>query len=511
MDRQIRRLGIAFVALFAVLFAQVAYVQVIAADRIANEPANAPRQIKAEYAVERGQILASNHTTVLAESKPNQDPNSIYRYVRDYPNGELWGQLTGYYSRIYGRTGIEQAMNSYLTGTAPEFATQNLTDIILGRPKRGGTVITTLVPRVQAAARRALGTHQGAVVAVDPSTGDILAMYSNPGFDPNLLSSGSDRSIQNAWQTLISDPEHPLVSHAFQDLYLPGSTFKTITASAALENNWPPDKTWKNPHHLELPQTDTHIENFGDELCNGGSATVTMEEAFTESCNVTFAKIGMALGAEKMSSQAQAYGLCKIAPVEGQPAPCLNDTIPFILPWQTGRFPEASYFDNNEPALARSSIGLDNDLLNPLHIALIASAIANGGTLYEPRLVSEIRDATTGQTITSFDTNDYSHPLTANSAAELRQMMVNVVTSGTGTLAQIPGVVVAGKTGTSANLHGPPNAWFTSFAPAGPSQTARIAVGVIVIDGGDLGNEATGGQVAAPIAKQVIESYLLRG
>lgn len=511
MDRQIRRLGIAFVALFAVLFAQVAYVQVIAADRIANEPANAPRQIKAEYAVERGQILASNHTTVLAESTPNQDPDSIYRYVRSYPNGELWGQLTGYYSRIYGRTGLEQAMNAYLAGTAPEFATQNLTDIILGRPKRGGTVITTLVPRVQAAARRALGTHQGAVVAIDPSTGDILAMYSNPGFDPNLLSSGSDRSIQNAWQTLISDPDHPLVSHAFQDLYLPGSTFKTITASAALENNWPPEKTWKNPHHLELPQTDTHIENFGDELCNGGSSTVTMEQAFTSSCNVTFAEIGMALGADKMSSQAQAYGLCKIAPVEGQPAPCLNDTIPFVLPWQTGRFPEASYFDNNEPALARSSIGLDNDLLNPLHIALIASAIANGGTLYEPRLVSEIRDATTGQTITSFDTNDYSHPLTANSAAELRQMMVNVVTSGTGTLAQIPGVVVAGKTGTSANLHGPPNAWFTSFAPAGPSQTARIAVGVIVIDGGYLGNEATGGQVAAPIAKQVIESYLLRG
>ena len=236
-----------------------------------------------------------------------------------------------------------------------------------------------------------------------------------------------------------------------------------------------------------------------------------MEQAFTSSCNVTFAEIGMALGADKMSSQAQAYGLCKIAPVEGQPAPCLNDTIPFVLPWQTGRFPEASYFDNNEPALARSSIGLDNDLLNPLHIALIASAIANGGTLYEPRLVTEVRDATTGQTITSFETNDFSHPLTANSAAELRQMMVNVVTSGTGTLAQIPGITVAGKTGTSANLHGPPNAWFTSFAPAGPSQTARIAVGVIVIDGGDLGNEATGGQVAAPIAKQVIESYLLRG
>src|SRR3954465_1809947 len=217
MDRQIRRLGTAFVALFAVPFAQVAYVQGAAAARIAAEPANAPREIKAEYAVERGQILAANRTTVLAESRPNQDPASAYKYLRDYPTGELWGQLTGYYSRIYGRTGLEQAMNPYLSGTAPEFATQNLTDIILGRPKRGGTVITTLVPRVQATARKALGSHQGAVVAVDPSNGDILAMYSNPGFDPNTLSSGSDQQIEKAWQTLIADPDKPLAPHPFQD------------------------------------------------------------------------------------------------------------------------------------------------------------------------------------------------------------------------------------------------------------------------------------------------------
>ena len=141
MDRQIRRLGIAFVALFAVLFAQVAYVQVVAADRIANQPANAARQIRAEYAVERGQILAADRKTVLAESIPNEDPDSPYLFVRQYPLGELFGQLTGYYSQIYGRTGLEQAMNPYLAGTAPEFTTQNLTDIILGTARRGGTVV----------------------------------------------------------------------------------------------------------------------------------------------------------------------------------------------------------------------------------------------------------------------------------------------------------------------------------------------------------------------------------
>ena len=185
MDRQIRRLGIAFVALFAVLFAQVAYVQVVAADRIANQPANAARQIRAEYAVERGQILAADRKTVLAESIPNEDPNSPYLFVRQYPLGELFGQLTGYYSQIYGRTGLEQAMNPYLAGTAPEFTTQNLTDIILGRPQRGGTVLTTLdaEPAARSPARRS-GDLQGAVVAIDPSNGDVLAMYSNPGYRP---------------------------------------------------------------------------------------------------------------------------------------------------------------------------------------------------------------------------------------------------------------------------------------------------------------------------------------
>ena len=507
MDRQIRRLGIAFVALFAVLFAQVAYVQVVAADRIANQPANAARQIRAEYAVERGQILAADRKTVLAESTPSEDPNSPYRFVRSYPKGELYGQLTGYYSRIYGRSGLEQAMNPYLAGSAPEFTTQNLTDIILGRPRRGGTVLTTLVPRVQAAARDALGDLQGAVVAIDPQTGDILAMYSNPGYDPEPLSTGTTESMKAAWDALTADPDTPLVAHAFQDLYLPGSTFKTVTASASLEHGWGPEKIWPNPHHLELPGTDEHIENFGDEYCNGGAKTVTMATAFQDSCNVPFAEIGMALKAERMAGQAQAYGFCRTEPAFS--LSCQDETIPFVLPWEVGHFPDASYFVNNEAALARSAIGLDNDLTNPLHLALIASAIANQGTMYAPRLVTEVRDSTTGQTITTFAPDEFSHPLTADSAAQLRALMVSVVQGGTGYAAQIPGTIVAGKTGTATNGEDtPPNAWFTSFAPAGPGQTARIAVAVIVLDGGDLGNEATGGRVAAPIAKQVMEAYL---
>jgi len=509
MDRQIRRLGIAFVALFAVLFAQVAYVQVVASDRIANQPANAARQIRAEYAVERGQILAADIKTVLAKSVPNEDPDSPYLFVREYPMGELFGQLTGYYSQIYGRTGLEQAMNPYLAGTASEFTTQNLTDIILGRARRGGTVVTTLDADLQRVARDAMGDLHGAVVAIDPSNGDILAMYSNPGFDPQPLSSGTPGQIQAAWEKLTENPDTPLVAHAFQDLYLPGSTFKTVTASAALEHGWGPEKEWPNPHHLGLEGTDEHIENFGDEYCNGGAKTVTMARAFESSCNVPFAEIGMALKADRMAGQAQAYGFCRTAPTFS--TACQDETIPFVLPWEVGHFPDTTYFDNNEAALARSAIGLDNDLTNPLHLALIASAIANDGTMYAPRLVTEVRDATTSEPIKTFGPDEFSHPLTADSARQLRLMMVSVVESGTGTAAQIDGTVVAGKTGTATNGEGtPPNAWFTSFAPAGSGQTARIAVAVIVLDGGDLGNEATGGQVAAPIAKQVMESYLGR-
>jgi peptidoglycan glycosyltransferase len=507
MDRQVRRLGIAFVALFAVLFAQVAYVQVVAADKIANEPGNAARQIRAEYQVERGRILASDRRTVLAESLPNPDTTSPYSFIRTYPQGELYGQLTGYYSRIYGRSGLEQAMNPYLAGTAAEFTTQNLTDIILGRPKQGGTIITTLVPRVQRAAKDALGSYQGAVVATDPRNGDILAMYSNPGYDPQPLTTGTDSEIETAWKQLTSDPSHPLVAHAFQDLYLPGSTFKTVTASGALTNNWGPDKEWPNPHRLPLPGTTAQIENFGDEYCNGGSKTVPMWIAFRDSCSVPFAEIGVALDSDKLAAQAEAYGFCPTDPAVS--LACTNSTIPFILPWQVGHFPTPSYFDQNTAALARSAIGLDNDLYNPLHLALIAGAIADGGTMWEPRLVTEVRAATTGANIRTFEPNEYGTPLSTTSAVALRAMMVNVVNSGTGYAAQIPGVVVAGKTGTATNGDNvPPNAWFTAFAPAGPQDTPRIAVAVIVLDGGNLGNEATGGRVAAPIAKAVMEAYL---
>jgi penicillin-binding protein A len=516
VDRQIRRLGFAFVVLFAILFAQVAYVQLVASGRIVADPANAARQIRAEYSVKRGQILAADERTVLAKSIPNPDQSSVYRFLRVYPGGSLYGQLTGYYSRIYGYSGLERAMNPYLSGTAAEFTAQNLTDIILGRPKVGGTVVTTIEPALQRAAKTALGSHLGAVVALDPTTGDVLAMWSNPGFDPNGISTGTDAQITAAWDDLVHDPQKPLVSKAFQELYLPGSTFKLITASAALEQGWGPDKTWPNPHELDLPQTSSTLQNFGNELCNGGASSVTMLEAFTESCNVTFGEIGLELykhDPSALSQQAFAYGWCPILPPDQ--LSCTEPTVPFTLSWEPGRFPEPSYFQENLPKVALSAVGLDNDKQNPLQLALETAAIANDGTLMEPKLVTEVRD-NAGRTIKRFGDVAYGQPISSATATEMRQMMISVVERGTGTEAQIPGWVVAGKTGTSTNCglvpncSTPPNAWFTAFAGA-PGQTPRIAVAAIVIDGGSLGSEATGGRVAAPIVKQVIEAFRALG
>jgi peptidoglycan glycosyltransferase len=505
MERQIRKLGLAFVILFAIVFVQIAYVQVVAADRIAAEPGNAARQIRAEYDTERGRILAADGQ-ILAESV-EAPRGSVYRYERRYPTGDLFGQLTGFYSRVYGRSGLEQAMNPYLAGTAPELAVENLADLLLGRPKQGGTVVTTLVPALQRAARNALGDRLGAVVAVDPRDGDVLAMWSTPGYDPQPLSTGTGAEMQAAWDELTSDPEKPLLSKAFQELYLPGSTFKLVTATAALQDGYTPRTLIANPHVLDLPTTEDDLQNFGNSLCAGGVAKVTLERAFQSSCNVPFGVLGLDLGADKLSSQAFEWGLCPTFP----PAltTCEDPAVPFVLPFENGRFPEPDYFDQRVPALAYSAVGLDNDLYNPLHLALITAGIADGGTMHVPRLVTEVRDPT-GEAVAEFEPEVFGRPISAQTAVQMRHMMQLVVDGGTGSAAALPGcAVVAGKTGTATNGEDvPPNAWFTAFAPAGDTDTPTIAVAVIVLDGGDLGNEATGGQEAAPIAAEVIRTAL---
>ncbi|HET7236096.1 MAG TPA: penicillin-binding protein 2 [Actinomycetota bacterium] len=495
MERQIRQLGVALLVLFFILFGTVNYIQVFAADRIANDPANAKRQLIAEYKVERGSILAADGTTVLASSRPSAGD---LRFQRRYPQGERYAHVTGFYSFVFGRAELEQTFNEYLAGDAAELLPQTLTDLILGRPKQGATIVTTLVPEVQEAAEAAAAAEPGdvAIAAIDPATGDVLALVAEPSYDPNPLASQDPKVVRDTWAQLNADPEKPLVSRASDELFPPGSTFKLVTASAALQNGFGPESTWPNPRELDLPLTDETLENFGGSHCAGGAATITLAEALRISCNVTFGQIGLALGAEALAEQARLYGFT---------AEAGEDLVPFDIPWVSGVFPAPETFAQREPAVALSAIGQQDVAANPLQMALVAAAIANDGVLMQPRLVTEARDPS-GRVIATFDPDAFSTPLSPANAAILTQMMVAVVANGTGTAAQIPGIAVAGKTGTAQHGEGAdPHAWFVSFAPA---EIPEVAVAVIVLDGGSLGSEATGGQVAAPIAKAVMEAAL---
>ena len=293
-------------------------------------------------------------------------------------------------------------------------------------------------------------------------------------------------------------------------MYLPGSIFKVVTASAALENGYGRESEWDNPHRLDLPQTSSTLENFGDEWCLGGAKQLTLEQAFTVSCNVVFGEVGLKLGADRLAEQARRFGFCPIDPPDR--TSCIDQTIPFALPFQTGRFPVPSYFADRQGAVALSATGLDNDLADPLHMALIAASVGNRGIMMRPRLVREIRDPQ-GRVVREFGAEEYGRPISATNAEDLRQMMIHVTHGGTATSAfegfPIP---VAGKTGTATNGPGTsPNAWFLALAPAGTqSSQARIAVAVIVLDGGSLGNEATGGRVAAPLAREIIAACAAR-
>ena len=494
MERQIRRLGVALMVLFVIAFAQVNYLQVFAADRIADDPANAQRQLIAEYKVDRGSILAADGTTVLASSR--KSPGDL-RFQRRYPHGELYAHETGFYSFVFGRTELEQAFNDFLAGDAPELLQQTLTDLILGRPKQGATIVTTLVPEIQDAAAAAAAAEAGdvAIAAIDPATGDVLALVSEPTYDPNLLASQDPKVVRDSWEVLNEDPDKPLLSRASDELFPPGSTFKLVTASAALENGFGPDSLWPNPNELDLPLTDATIENFGGSTCSGGSQ-ITLADALRQSCNVVFGEVGLELGADALAEQAREYGFT------AEPG---EDLVPFDIPWTSGVFPAPETFAEREPAVAISAIGQQDVAANPLQMALVAAAIGNGGVEMQPRLVTEARDPT-GQVIAEFAPQEFSQPLSAANAAALTQMMVGVVESGTGTAAQIPGVTVAGKTGTAQHGEGAnPHAWFVSFAPA---EAPEVAVAVIVLDGGSLSSEATGGQLAAPIARAVLEAAL---
>lgn len=487
MDQQIRRLATAMTVLFGVLIAQIVVVQWVRNDSLIAHPSNARRLIVQEYRTDRGDILARDGS-VLAESVPTQGE---FRFLRRYAHGNLFGQLTGYYSIPYGTRDLENSFNAPLAARGPEFVPQSIVDLAKDEPKVGATITTTIDPQLQDAASRALKGRLGAVAAIDPRTGDVLAMASNPTYNPNDLSSHDLDAVRRSWDRYNRDPDKPMLSKAIGELYPPGSTFKIITAAAALENGYGPGSSWPNPQQLSLPLTTNTLQNFGGRHCASGAATITLSQAFTESCDVTFAEIGMELGPEAMYEQARAFGF--------------SNDVPFDIPYVDGVFPPPEHFEQNDPLLAFASIGQDEVSANPMQMALVSAAIANGGTLMQPRLVTEIQ-APDGTVLEAFEPTAWGQAVSPETAAELTTMMENAVANGTGTAARISGVAVAGKTGTAQHAKGAaPHLWFTGFAPADDPQ---IAVAVVLLEGGGEGDEATGGQVAAPVVKRVMEAAL---
>jgi peptidoglycan glycosyltransferase len=420
----------------------------------------------------------------VAESVPTDDK---LKYLRRYPDKSMYAPVTGFYSLIYGATGIEQAENGFLSGSDNRLFTRRLSALLTGRDPRGGNVVLTLNRAAQQAAVRGLGEHAGAVVAMDPSTGAILAMASTPSYDPNPISSHDPSTIRAAYNKLANDPRDPLLNRAINARYPPGSTFKVIVAAAALANGRTPDSVLDCPSAYTLPATRTQLHNFGNESCS--APKVSMQTALTKSYNTAFAKLGVDVGQSAVRAAAAGFGIGT-----GQPL----QTPLRVSPSSLGDIPDAA-------ALAQSSIGQRDVALTPLQAAMIASAVSNNGVLMTPYLVDRVE----APDLTVLDTTQpqqLSTAVTPQVAGQLTQMMRSVVQNGTGRSAQIPGVDVAGKTGTAENAPGQaPHAWFIGFAHSGAKQ---IAVSVIIEHGGNSGNETTGGKAAAPIAKDVMRAYL---
>lgn len=495
MTRQVQRIALGMFLLFALLFLNLNYLQVLRAEDLRDDNRNARGLIR-EYEIRRGSILVQGPTDPAEIARVERTDGPL-RYLRRYSDGPLYAHLTGFYSFVFGRAQLEHAFNDFLVGSAPETFARNIADLLAGRERRGDDVISTIRPEVQAAARAALGERKGAVVALDPGTGAVLALWSYPTYDPNRLSSHDAADMRAYWDALNADPDQPLRSRATQEWYPPGSTFKIVTAAAGLEAGLTPETTFPDPVRQSLPQTSSTIGNFGGGTCNGGSP-ITLRRAFEASCNTTFAQIGLDVGAEQLIATAERFGLNHDWSFQGMPL--IASRIPKEL---------------DPPQTAQSAIGQRDVRVTPLQMALIAAAVANDGVMMSPRVVGQIEDFA-GRLIREYQPEPLSLPgiggaqaLRPETARILREFMTGVVSSGTGRRAAIPGVQVAGKTGTAQQGEGhPPTVWFVGFAPA---EDARVAVAVVVEDGGDVGDEATGGAVAAPIARAVMEAVLASG
>jgi penicillin-binding protein A len=482
VNAPLRRLSVAVMLLFGLLLLNANYLQVVRADALHNDSHN-PRLIAEEYSRERGPILVGGRP--VARSVETDDR---LKFLRTYSDGKLYAPATGFYSIVYGASGIEQEENSVLAGTDDSLFVRRVIDLLTGTPPKGGSVALTLNPAAQKAAYDGLRklNARGAVVAVDPSTGAILAMVSTPSYDPNDISGHDPATMRKNYDRLSTLKSRPMLNRALRQTYPPGSTFKLVTAAAALESGkYTPDSPVDNASQLKLPQSTAVLPNENGGPCTSGQATLTV--ALENSCNVAFGRLGLELGDDPLRTQAQKFGFDEA----------------FEVPMRTvaSRFPEAP----DRPQTALSAIGQYDVRATPLQMAMIASAIANRGVLMAPYLVKDVQ-APDFSVLDTTKPRSLGTAVSPQTAASLTQMMVKVVNEGTGTNGQLPGVQVAGKTGTAQQGGGrTPHAWFVSFAPA--DNDPQVAVAVLVEDGARQA-EISGNGLAAPIARAVMKAVL---
>jgi peptidoglycan glycosyltransferase len=488
VNRALRRISIAVLVMFVLLLININYVQGFEPASLASKPNNA-RAFEAQFQYQRGSIVTSDGVSI-AESTPSND---IYKYQRKYPRGAEYAPVTGY-DTLYSESGIEYYENSVLNGSDSSLTVRNFIDLLTGKPRKGANVTLTINSKAQDAAWSALQADSngkpGAVVALNPSTGAILAMASYPSYDPSVLATHNGKQLNAADEALLKQAGNPLLNRAINYTWPPGSTFKIVTSSAYLTNNSgsSPSTNVYSPTQLTLPQTTHVLTNNDGEVCGNGSGQAPLLTAFAQSCDTTFGSLGITLGGSALNNFAQLFGMNSKTLKIPMPVTPSNYVVP-----------------PSKALTAFSAIGQYSDTVTPLQEAMFAATIANGGKLMTPYLVKQIT-ASDLSTVDTTGTTQLSQPVSASVAAGLGQMMLAVVQDSDGTAnafnTAAVGFTMAGKTGTAqtgTNNTGLDDAVFTCYAPY---DNPQIAVGVIIQGGG------YGATAAAPIAVQVIKAYL---
>lgn len=485
MNKPIRTISIFCMFLFVALMVNATYLQFWRASSLDQDPRNR-RVIEASYSRERGAILVGR--TPVAESVPVDDE---FEFQRQYPEPFKYAPVTGYFS-FYNQTGIEQTQNAVLAGDDPRLFVTKLVDLLSNEANKGGSVQLTLDAEAQQAAfdgLRDLGPEvEGSVVALDPSTGQILAMVSLPTYDPNELASHDLESVTDTYDRLIAQDTEPLLNRATQKALPPGSTFKLVTAAAAIESgNYDAGSQVPGGATYQLPLTSGESGVIDNEGRDCGTDRIPFLQAMAQSCNTTFAALANEVGAEAMLEQAEAFGFNQ-------------DYLEDLRPQAESNFPT----ELDEAQLGQTGFGQFEVTATPLQMAMVAAGIANEGTVMRPYIVDEVQSAEY-DVLEKTDESELSDAVSPETADDLTELLVETVDNGTASPAAIPGVRVAGKTGTAQRgVEGaPPYGWFVSFAPA---DNPEVAVAVMIEEA--PGREIAGGALGGPIAKAVTEAII---